>query len=198
MTLENFGQLLSFENLLLLILLIVTVFVLGFVIVSFFEWLFSLFKKVNSSKLATSLGSATTQSLMASEAFAKARGPALAEQLREVAKPVSPHFSFEGIASRKQFIITQIAIGIFLGVSLCIGVPMCGAWSIVVNFLGLTLIAVSVFLSCWVLWAVSAKRVRDTGVTVWWVLTLLVPPLNLATFVFLLLVPSNEFQGQGL
>ncbi|MBD3804974.1 MAG: DUF805 domain-containing protein [Thioclava sp.] len=53
-------------------------------------------------------------------------------------------------------------------------------------------------LTCWLLWAVSTRRTRDTGVTVWWVLALLVPPLNLAGLVFLLVVPSEEFAGRGL
>ena len=63
---------------------------------------------------------------------------------------------------------------------------------------GIVLVLVALGLVMWVVLAASAKRMRDTGVTDWWVLALLVPALNLAAYAFLFLVPTDEFEGRGL
>ena len=124
--------------------------------------------------------------------------PILETVLKKTFIRLAPHFSFQGTATRKQFLLTQVVIGIILGFARGIGSSMFASWSDFIRLLGILLIIVAVCVTCWVAWAVSARRVRDTGVTVWRVLTLLVPPLNLATFVFMLLVPTNEFQGRSL
>lgn len=113
-------------------------------------------------------------------------------------KRLIPYFLFHGRTNRKQFIIGQIVGAAIIGFCLGFGWSLMSYFDGFLWFAGLLLIAGSVGFGCWFLWALNTRRFRDTGVTVWWVLALLVPPLNLAAYVFLLLVPTDEFAGRGL
>ena len=152
--------------------------------------------KVDRKRKATA--TAATENVTTMSTLSSDYGPVLANGVNKTQGWLAPHFSFQGTATKQQFILTQVITGIVLGLLLAVGGEMYASESGFIHLLGIVLIVAAICAACWVVWAVSAKRVRDTGVTVWWVLTLLVPPLNLATFVFLLLVPSNEFQGRGL
>jgi uncharacterized membrane protein YhaH (DUF805 family) len=111
---------------------------------------------------------------------------------------LTPHFSFLGRATRKQYILTQIAAGVGLGFVLVCASGLIDSSSSSSQGIGILLIVLATALVCWVVLAASAKRMRDTGITVWWVLALLVPALNFAAYAFLFLVPSDEFAGRGL
>jgi uncharacterized membrane protein YhaH (DUF805 family) len=101
------------------------------------------------------------------------------------------YFSFIGAVSRKEFLLTAIVIGAMSTVFLMLSFWLQGV-------VGGSLLFLTLLLSTWATWALSVKRTRDTGITVWWVLALLIPPVNLAAMAFLFLVPSNEFKGRGL
>lgn len=104
-------------------------------------------------------------------------------------------FSFEGRMARKSFLLTNILFSLFFMVFGGLG------WVLVEDYragaaqeiFGGLLIAVSLGGWVYVSWATSAKRMRDTGVIVWWVLVLLIPLANVACAAFLLLVPTDEF-----
>lgn len=93
-------------------------------------------------------------------------------------------FTFKGRVTRREYWITQIAIGIVdLGSVI---------WIILepYHFTPWFLMLVSGVS----LLAFGARRTRDTGVNQWWFLLVLVAPVNLALLVFLLLVPTDEFR----
>ncbi|SFU21884.1 DUF805 domain-containing protein [Sedimentitalea nanhaiensis] len=95
-------------------------------------------------------------------------------------------FSFSGRASRMEYFICQVGVGIalFLGFLL-------------LSELGVLPLLV-ILSSVAILLAFGVRRTRDTGVNQWWFLLILVPPVNLAATVFLLLVPTDEFKGKGI
>lgn len=126
------------------------------------------------------------------------RGPAIRKRSRRLLFDAMPYLSFTGVASRREYVLAHVFLAAFWASSFVVGVTVLDAEPIFFQFTGLLLLASSAALSLWLSWAVSARRTRDTGVTVWWVLTLLVPPLNLAAVVFLVLVPTNEFEGRGI
>ncbi len=61
--------------------------------------------------------------------------------------------------------------------------------SVVVALVGLVLLAVSML-------SFGVRRTRDTGLSHWWYLLVLVPAVNLAPVVLLLLAPTDEFEGR--
>lgn len=155
-------------------------------------------RQIDGRKLTGNVSSMASRAASTTETITSEYRPAIESGLGKTKIWLAPHFSFEGTSTRQQFILTQVIAGVLLGLVLGIGGSMYASESSFIHLLGIASIVAAICSASWVFWAVSAKRVRDTGITVWWVLTLLVPPLNLATFVFLLLVPSNEFQGRGL
>ncbi|QRD52468.1 DUF805 domain-containing protein [Pseudosulfitobacter pseudonitzschiae] len=97
-------------------------------------------------------------------------------------------FSFSGSVSRPRFLVSQLAAGIIQIVSIL--------WlleSPASLFPWLMILAAGVSML-----AFGARRTRDTGVSQWWFLLVLVPALNLAVLAFLFLVPTDEFRGRGL
>lgn len=175
-----------------------TLVIIAWLLVIIQEYITRKIKGVDKRKLAEDIGKAATSTLRSAGELATEYRPAVERSADRFLAWVSPYFSFKGIATRRQFAFSQIVIGSLLALSLWIaaaaGVVETGLVQAVV-FLFVFLMLISLV---WLLWAYSTKRMRDTGVTAWWVLALLVPPLNLAALVFLLLVPSNEFKGRGL
>lgn len=155
-------------------------------------------QQIDGRKLAANVSAIASGGASQTEALTSNYRPAVEAGLAKALGLMGPCFSFQGAASRKQFLLTQVASGFLLGIILGIGGSMYESWSNLLQLLGIFLIVGAICGECWIIGAVSAKRTRDTGITVWWVLTLLVPPLNFAMLVFLLLVPTNEFQGRGL
>lgn len=155
-------------------------------------------RQIDGRKLVTNVSARAAKAASTTETITSEYRPAFESCLSKAHIWLAPHFSFHGTATKLQFMLTQVITGIVLGLGLGIGGSMYASESGFIHLLGILLIVVAICVACWVTWAVSAKRLRDTAITVWWVLTLLVPPMNLATFVFMLLVPSNEFQGRGL
>lgn len=113
-------------------------------------------------------------------------------------QPLESIFSFKGKLRRKAFLLTQLlnAVCMMIGFFVATGMrdPDDGGFSAS----GIYIVVAVLVIGLWISWAASTKRTRDTGINVWWVLALLVPPLNLAAMVFLLLVPTDEFKGRGL
>lgn len=108
------------------------------------------------------------------------------------------HFSFLGRSKRLDYLITHLVIGFVYSVFLTLGLSLTSLEESLIVFLGFMIIAFSTVFAVWILCAVSARRARDCGISPWWALTLLIPPVNLAASVFLLFVPSDEFAGKGL
>jgi uncharacterized membrane protein YhaH (DUF805 family) len=144
------------------------------------------------------LGDSTSKALRSVQVKAIGYSPVARQKARIALGWLNHHFSFQGTATRRQFILTQLTAGIGLGFVLPIGSSIFDSQSEFIQLLGIMVLMSGICAACWLVWAVSTKRTRDTGVTVWWVLTLLVPPLNVAAFIFMLLVPTNEFSGKGL
>jgi uncharacterized membrane protein YhaH (DUF805 family) len=118
-------------------------------------------------------------------------GPTARERFSEV-------FSFSGRLDRRQFLITRFASHCGAGLLWLFGLWLLDLRSSVTDAVAMISLGLFTLLWLWINCAASAKRTRDTGVTVWWALTLLVPPVNLAATVFLYFVPSDEFAGRGL
>ena len=96
-------------------------------------------------------------------------------------------FSFTGRVNRLEFLISQAVGGVLLLVlfSLILEDPTDGVSR--VAFFVMVVVAISLL-------AFGARRTRDTGVNQWWYLLILVPPVDFALWVFLLLVPTDEFR----
>ncbi|MFN3607017.1 MAG: DUF805 domain-containing protein [Cypionkella sp.] len=118
-------------------------------------------------------------------------------------KTIAPNFQtlhsvflFTGNLKRKAFLFTQLLNAICMILGFIVTAGMMNPYDNQLSTILLYIVVLVVGL--WISWAACVKRTRDTGVNVWWVLALLVPPLNLAAMVFLLLVPTDEFKGRGL
>lgn len=122
-----------------------------------------------------------------------------AETLAKRAKfGIRQNLSFSGKSSRRDFIVVMLVGNFLIGIPLGIGLlAMKSDWAFLA-ILGVITVVAMLIASIWLTWAASSRRMRDTGVNAWWVLALLVPPLNIAATVFLLLVPTGEFEGRGL
>lgn len=92
-------------------------------------------------------------------------------------------FSFVGTLSREYFAKSTIALLVFAGiVILMVGErTLDEGWGILL--LGLT---------AWSFVATLIKRWRDTGNDLWWLLTLLIPYVNLVTSAFILFAPTKK------
>lgn len=124
--------------------------------------------------------------------------PTSAQPTRHGRAILARSFRFAGRLSRIHFLIAQVIVGACFGIILQLGLWLLASSNSAVSSVGATVIGLGLIASIWVLAAACAKRTRDTGVTVWWALALLVPPVNLAASVFLLFVPTDEFAGRGL
>ena len=112
---------------------------------------------------------------------------------------IQKHWGFSGTASRQMFLIHLVLASLAFGLCTAVGFVMMGeSLGAISNSIGILLVVAVIISWAWFTWAISTRRMRDTGVNPWWVLTLIVPPVNLAATVFLLLVPTNEFRGKGL
>ncbi|WP_369681680.1 DUF805 domain-containing protein [Shimia sp. CNT1-13L.2] len=111
---------------------------------------------------------------------------------RETGQQLSPRlaylFSFQGRVTRMEYLVSQLVAGCFLvGFLLLLLAAQGTVWSLMF-FSGVVASVVHLL-------AFGVRRTRDTGVNQWWYLLILVPPVDLALLVFLLLVPSDEFSG---
>lgn len=93
-----------------------------------------------------------------------------------------PYFSFDGLASRSEYwavnVISYVALMLAALISaLCIMSGILGMISGVVFML-----ASSVALG-WLVFAVSARRCRDAGISPWFTLTLLIPYIAIVPFI---------------
>lgn len=111
---------------------------------------------------------------------------------------IAQHFMLDGRLTRAQFLGTHLIVGVGLAFVLGLGLWLLDSSHSALTATGGMVIALGSVTSLWVLIAASAKRTRDTGVTVWWALTLLIPPVNLAATIYLFFVPTDEFAGRGL
>ncbi|SPH22346.1 hypothetical protein ASD8599_03090 [Ascidiaceihabitans donghaensis] len=100
-------------------------------------------------------------------------------------------FAFEGKASRLKYLISQVgSVFSILFFTLGFGLDPNLFWKVIL------MIAILASLVC--LLSFGVRRTRDIGVSHWWYLLILVPPVNLAVQVALLIVPSDELVGKGL
>lgn len=110
---------------------------------------------------------------------------------------LSRNWSFYGRVSRGRYIFQSLAVALVFGFIVFAGKDLYehgfGATRKTIGFI----LMLPVFPWLWHVWAINTRRMRDTGVNPWWVLALLVPPVNLAAVVFLLAVPSDEFSEDG-
>jgi uncharacterized membrane protein YhaH (DUF805 family) len=130
-------------------------------------------------------------------AHAAEYSPVLKDSATGVLSWFAPHFSFQGRLTRRQFVLMQFVVGLACAVIFGISNWLSDSFSSFSQGVGVFVFVLGVVLAFWLVLAAYAKRTRDTGIRVWWTLTLLVPPLNLAAIVFLFLVPTDEFAGRG-
>ena len=155
-------------------------------------------KSDDLQKLAETVRTMSSKAASSASAARAEYEPTLQSGLSSAHAFLAPYFSFSGRIARKQYVLTQVFVSFGLGLLWAVADLLSNSRSSASVGVGILLFVVSLAISCWLAWAASVKRTRDTGVTVWWALTLLVPPLNVAALGFLLLVPSDEFAGRGL
>lgn len=170
---------------------------LAWILVLLQEAIWRKLKNTDKKKLATDVTLASSNALLAIQAKTAEYAPVAQKAAMTTFTRLSPLFSFQGSSGRKSFLLTQIGVGLFLGLSVIVYAWLADSRSKASQNFGVAVILLAMMLSIWVLAAVSARRTRDSGVSVWWVLTLLIPPINLAATVFLFVVPTNEFTGKG-
>lgn len=95
------------------------------------------------------------------------------------------YFTFSGIAKRQEYWavhIVSILVSI-LAIAMLEGAGAVGALAALIIFVGLL----------WAVLAVTVKRIRDTGLSTWWLLVILVPYVGtVATIVFGCLGSTNQ------
>lgn len=155
-------------------------------------------KSVDRQKMAATVRTMSSKAASSASAARAEYEPTLKSGFSSAHAFLAPHFSFSGRMARKPYVLTQVFVGFGVGLVWAVADLLSASRSSVSAGLGILLFVASLAIACWLAWATSVKRTRDTGVTVWWALTLLVPPLNVAALAFLLLVPSDEFAGRGL
>jgi len=155
-------------------------------------------RRLDREKIIAEVNTKVSKAARSAEAANVKYKPAIESGMTTIRGRVMPYLDFSGRATRKQFLVTQVAAGLGLGIVLGLTEGLFESRGMFSQSFGIFLIVVASVLVLWVVFATSAKRMRDTGVTDWWVLALLVPALNLAAFAFLCLVPSDEFKGRGL
>jgi uncharacterized membrane protein YhaH (DUF805 family) len=192
-----FGYLVTVERFVLAWFLFVVA-VVGWVILRSMLGISQRIRQIGRQKIVADVSIKAIGAASSTKELKAQYGPILSSNLNIAQTWLTPHFSFVGRTTRKQYLLTQIISGVGLGITLLIAARLLDSWSSLSQGTGTLMIVVAVALVCWVVLATSAKRMRDTGVTVWWALTLLIPPLNIAAMAFLLLVPSDEFAGRGL
>ncbi len=95
-------------------------------------------------------------------------------------------FSFSGRVKRNEYILVQI--GAYSLILIYLVFMWCEPGTRTTAIAGLLAIA-SIIAAL----SSGVRRTRDTGINQWWFLLILVPPVNLAVHVFLMLVPTDEF-----
>lgn len=92
-------------------------------------------------------------------------------------------FSFYGGTNRSYFFWNSLILLVLSGgvIGLIDADEMAEGWGIL-----------ALALMVWSLLATSAKRWRDTGYNMWWLLTLLIPYVSLITILFLLFAPTKR------
>jgi uncharacterized membrane protein YhaH (DUF805 family) len=98
-------------------------------------------------------------------------------------------FGFQGRAGRKEFLVSQLG-GVVVNLALTwVVLASDHLGLVVVALVGLALLTVSML-------SFGVRRTRDTGLSHWWYLLVLVPAVNLALLALLLLAPTDEFEGR--
>jgi uncharacterized membrane protein YhaH (DUF805 family) len=95
---------------------------------------------------------------------------------------VKPLFSFEGRSTRSQY----WAINIFCYVGLIASALVCAVFSmsgILGIMSGVVLLVAALIVSTWLVFAVTARRCRDIGISPFFALALLIPYLAMIPFI---------------
>jgi len=140
-------------------------------------------RKLDDPAVSAKLAKTASQAAEASEEVSRVGIETAAKAGTALRPRLKYLFDFSGRASRKEYVICQVLTGIVLVIAL---VFLLNEW-ILTPLLLILLSGVSLL-------AFGVRRTRDTGVNQWWFLLILVPPVNLAVIVFLLLVPTDEFK----
>ncbi|MEX5598544.1 DUF805 domain-containing protein [Pseudophaeobacter sp. C1-32P7] len=144
-----------------------------------------------NAKVRKAAEQAATQASEASEELLRT-GKHSATELNIAAAPLLAYlFGFSGRVSRLEYLIVQVVTGLLTLVFFALFLVEPDSWLGILSLLAIGAITA-------ILLAFGVRRTRDIGVNQWWFLLVLVPPANLAMFVALLLVPTDEFKGKGL
>ena len=87
------------------------------------------------------------------------------------------YFSFNGVAKRQEYWAIHIIsiLALILAMAMLEGAGALGALTALIILVG----------TLWAVLAVTVKRIRDTGLSTWWLLVVLVPYVGtIATIVF--------------
>lgn len=154
MTFEFFGSTYRWEHILILVATLLAVYVLW----GIGTWIAQQVRKSSKSQLVTEIGESTTKTPRSAHIHATESSPAARHKLRRTLAWLIAHFSFQGIATRKQFILTQITTGIVLGLVFIICLSMFESWNIFIQRLGVIILLLGIGVAFWLNWAVSTRR----------------------------------------
>lgn len=108
---------------------------------------------------------------------------------------MTEYFKFNGVATRSEYwavmIIANI-VGLVLGVA---GGAMIGAEAGLQVF-GLLLLLATVIAQVWLSFATGARRSRDAGINPWWVLTFLLPYINIIVLIVIGVLKTQENKNE--
>lgn len=155
-------------------------------------------RSIDKKQAISDLSDGASKALDAINAETERYAPVAKRYTSAVRTSVTQQFSFAGRIGRGDFIKSILAAVGFLFILMSVSMWLTEFRGQAPNALGMLVFVVALILYVWLSSAACAKRTRDTGVTVWWALALLVPPVNLAATIFLLFVPTDEFVGRGL
>jgi uncharacterized membrane protein YhaH (DUF805 family) len=101
------------------------------------------------------------------------------------------YFNFAGYASRQQYwAVLAIVFAASFVVSTILTIVMVSGSSGAV--IGGILMLAAVVVGIWLQFAVGARRCRDAGINPWWVLTYLLPYVNIASFIVIGVLKTEQ------
>jgi len=98
-------------------------------------------------------------------------------------------FSFKGKIKRKEFILFGLIFPNLIWLAIIVGIKFSGGCSsdncfYFIAFLGITL-------GIWINIAATVKRLRDIGWSIWWIILMFLPYVNLIFIIILMIKPSK-------
>ena len=109
------------------------------------------------------------------------------------------HFTFNGLVTRKQFWLNQLAVTLIMFASLAVGIGgAAAATTEAAAIFALFVMAVPIIGSAVSAWSYLARRVRDTGNSAWLALLVAIPYVGIVPWLYFGLTSKSITNNTGM